>query len=245
MHDGSTTPSDANRYGRDAALLGAIAVREADPAEGEAAIREFMDRWTQSVQLIARRACLAFPASYIGNEDLEQELWMRLIEKADDFRPAPDLGEDQGKRIFGWMQTIARNLMTDLYRERIKLPLFAIPDDEPMGTERARLPVFSSAEPGSPEAKAEADILAGCSAEVRASIACIRSLSPKDQEVLRRSADFFVEDKGVDIPDDIKQGIIKDLKTTEDGFRTARCNAIRKARERQRRNRSAQAGGGS
>lgn len=241
MSDAPTANPGITRYGRDADLLAVISVRAADPAEGNEAVRTFMERWGQLVQVIIRQACLAFPASYIGRDDLEQEFWIRIVERSGDFQPAPDLGEEQGPRIYGWMRTIAQHLVTDLYRERIKLPLFAIPDEEPTTPVSQRLPIFSTAKPGSPEAVAEQAILAGLSEERQAHIASLRCLSAKDQEVLRRSAPFFVEGQGVDIPDDIKQGIFHDLKTTDDRFRTDRSRAMKRTREHFRRLRPASA----
>ncbi len=243
MSDGFAVVPGVTRYGQDADLLAVISVRAADPVEGDAAVREFMNSWGGPVQVITREICLAFPASYIGREDLEQELWLRLVERAGEFIPAPDLGTDQAPRIYGWMRTMARNLLTDLYRERIKLPLFALINLEPEVRDIERMPVFSSAKPGSPEASAEAAVLARLSPERQADIAIIRSLTSAEQEVLRRVAPFIDEEQGAIIPKELRQGILDDLKTTDDRFRQTLSRAMKKARERKRQIRSAIPGG--
>jgi len=140
---------------------------------------------------------------------------------------------------------MARNLLTDLYRERIKLPLFALINEEPEAREVERVPVFSSAKPGSSEASAEAAVLARQSPERQADIAIIRSLTAAEQEVLRRVAPFIDEEQGVIIPKELKQGILDDLKTTDDRFRQTLSRAMKKARERKRQVRSATPGGPS
>jgi DNA-directed RNA polymerase specialized sigma24 family protein len=243
MQNGMTAIPGVTRYGRDADLLADISVRAADPAEGEAAIREFMQRWQGNVQVITREVCLAFPASYIGREDLEQALWVRICERAGDFTPAADLGEKQEPRIYGWMRTMARNLLTDLYREHIKLPLFALLNEEPETRDGERIPIFSDAKPGSAQAVSERAVLANLSAERQADIAILRSLTPAEQEVLRRVAPFIDEEQGVIIPKELKQGILDDLKTTDDRFRQTLSRAMKKARERKRQKRSANHGG--
>lgn len=212
-------------------LLALIGLKEEDRGSAERALERLIELWGDRVQGIARQMTTCGLPRYVGWETLASEIWCKIWEEADGFDAAGRIGKDVERRFFCWVKAMAHNRVRDLVRRECPMPLGELTDEVEDAGERSQgLGIFERPQDGSPAAKAEAALFAMLPAETLDAIECIRSLSPKRMEVLRRSAPFLkVGQREVEFPRDGEQRdqIIHELRTTLEGFRALRTRAFK------------------
>lgn len=234
MAEPSSLQSDDPRAMSLADLLAAIALREDDRVGFDIALSEFHYRWEGRILGIALMGRFAFPGNHFGFDDFALEIWVRLIEKMPMFDPAGKSGDALENRFLGWLMKLIANLHTDIVRG-FGQPLSELTEDIDVATEiegKGRIDLFRAPAPGSPEALREHELFEGLRPAVIDAIHCLRGLRAERQEVLRRSSPFFkAAGTGVEIPIDLLDAIVDELKTTRDGFKATRSRALKQVHE--------------
>lgn len=217
-------------------LMAAIALHEQDQRLADAASKELHVRWGGRIDQLCRRQTLMWKGRRVGWHALAQAVWEWIWKHADTFTAGGKSGDALDARFYRWIETCARCRLIDLLREQGRVTLAELPsaatlkveEQEDTGPQRIR-GIFISPVPGSPEADAERVMLAGFGDAAVDAVACLRQLSPRDQELLQSCAPYLIPgEREVDIPEAERQAMITELGTTSKGLKALRNRAFQK-----------------
>ncbi len=98
-------------------------IRQAQEGDAQACA-ELYDRHYDAVY----RYCYYRLGNELAAQDVTGEVFVRMVEKLDTFRP-------QGRPLLAWLYTIARNLVTDRYRQQSQANQVALDEALPLADE--------------------------------------------------------------------------------------------------------------
>lgn len=203
-----------SEYVSDTELLLCIAHGEEHPTRARAAQTQFYERHVRYLYgVLSRQRSSVLSAAQMTAEDLVQETFRRVFEKAHSYAAEPELGAERGeRRTRAWMGRIAQRLLLDALERNQEVS--ATPYVESLGAPSGDEPPPSS----SPLLRLVREGLA--------------SLSEREQDVLTITAMYQrVGEAHQRLPNEVAQQLATRWATNSDNVRAIRSRALKKLRE--------------
>jgi RNA polymerase sigma factor (sigma-70 family) len=212
MLTGSTIPKTVSDE-TDADLLCWMSMRSEDPAQAEGAWAEFYERHVDYLYGVCSTRLKRCGLREDDIMDLVQATFLKVFEKAGAFQPPPERrGPDDDRAwVRCWLGKIAHNLLMDSFRRSPKLVLV---ENKKLDIEK---PVEEERRPPSPRLNLIREAL--------------RTLTPREREVMLVSYAFYEPGKQLTIPEDDLKRLAADYGTTSVNLRQIRSRAMNKIKE--------------
>jgi RNA polymerase sigma factor (sigma-70 family) len=201
-------------YENDAALLARIALGSEEPAQVRAAQTQFYERHVRYLYgALSRQRSSVYALAQMSVEDLVQETFRRVFEKAHTYASEPELDSERAeRRTRAWMGRIAQRLLLDALegnREVSATPyvesLCATSEDGPAPSTSPNLRLVRTA---------------------------LASLSEREQDVLTVTALYERAGEAHQrLPNEVAAQLASRWSTSSDNVRAIRSRALKKLRE--------------
>jgi RNA polymerase sigma factor (sigma-70 family) len=180
----------------------------------EDAFRVFYERHREYLFYICnRKYCHELGADAV--QDLVQDTFVRVLEKAHTFRADDTLSPDASlRRTRGWLQRIAENLFNDHHRRNTSIPTEPLTDAH----------IVHTSMPAENDSQDSQD-----SKQMKIIKDALNSLTEREQDIMRTVYQWY--DSGKNLPEHVIEELTQRYDTTPENIRQILSRARKKVRE--------------